>query len=70
MKKDFTHKRYILKSDFKIPGLEDIKLFSYTIQVSMKFILLINVKMPTIVGIFTLMSRINTTSESFGILVL
>ena len=31
----------------------------------MKFIMLINVKMPTTVGILTFISRINTTSESF-----
>ena len=31
----------------------------------MKFILLINVKMPTIVGILTLISIIYTTFESF-----
>ena len=30
----------------------------------MKFIKLINVKMPTIVGILILMSKINTTSEN------
>ena len=30
----------------------------------MKFIMLINVKMPTIVGILTFISMINTTSES------
>ena len=30
-----------------------------------KFILLINIKMPTIVGILSFISRINTTSESF-----
>ena len=30
----------------------------------MKFIMLINDKMPTIVGILTFMSMINTTSES------
>ena len=36
-----------------------------TTQLSTKLILLINVKMPTIVGILTFMSRINTTSESF-----
>ena len=45
------------------PGSEVIKLFSYTTQLSTKFILLINVKMPTIVGILTFMSMINTTSE-------
>ena len=33
-------------------------------QLSMKFILLINVKMPTIVGILTFISMIHTTSES------
>ena len=44
---------------FKSPGSEVIKLFSYSTQLSLKFILLINVKMPTIVGILTFMSRIN-----------
>ena len=39
-----------------------MKLFSYTTQLSTKFILLINVKMPTIVGILTFISKINTTS--------
>ena len=46
-----------------MPGLEVIKLFSYSTQPSTKFILLINVKMPTIVGILTFISVINTTSE-------
>ena len=32
-------------------------------QLSMEFILLINVKMPTIVGLLTFISMINTTSE-------
>ena len=41
------------------PGSEVIKLFSCSTQQSMKFILLINVKMPTIVGILTFISRIN-----------
>ena len=40
-------------------------IFTCSTQVSMKFILLINVKMPTIVGILTFISRINTTPESF-----
>ena len=44
-------------------GPEGIKLFSYSTQLSTKFILLINVKMPTIVGILTFISMINTTSE-------
>ena len=43
-------------------GLEVITLFSCLTHLSMKLILLINVKMPTIVGILTFMSRINTTS--------
>ena len=36
---------------------------SYSTQLSTKFIVLINVKMPTIVGILTFISTINTTSE-------
>ena len=40
------------------PSPEVIKLFSCSTQLSLKFILLINVKMPTIVGILTFMSRI------------
>ena len=39
------------------------KLFSFSTQLSTKFILLINVKMPTIVDILTFDSMINTTSE-------
>ena len=42
---------------------EVTKLFPCSTQLSTKFILLINVKMPTIVGILTVMSMINTTSE-------
>ena len=44
-------------------GPKIIKLLCST-QVSMKFIMLINVKMPTNVGILTFISMINTTSES------
>ena len=44
-------------------GPEVIKLFSCSTQLSTKFILFINVKMPTIVGILTFISMINTTSE-------
>ena len=44
-------------------GPEVIKLFSCSIQLSMKVIMLINVKMPTIVGISTVIIMINTTSE-------
>ena len=43
----------------------DIKLFSCSTQLSMKFIMLINIKMLTIVDILTFISSINTMSESF-----
>ena len=46
-----------------IPGPEVIKLFSCSVQLSTIFILLINVKMPAIVGILIFISMINTTSE-------
>ena len=46
------------------PGSESIKHFSCSTQLRMKFIMLINVKMPTIVGILTFMSIISTTFES------
>ena len=42
---------------------EVIKLFSSSTQLSTKFILLIKVKMSTIVGILTFISKINTTPE-------
>ena len=47
------------------PRSEVIKLFSFSTltQLSTKFILLINVKMPEIVGILTFISMINTTCE-------
>ena len=41
-------------------GPEVNKLFLYSPQMSTKFILLINVKMPTIVNILTFISTINT----------
>ena len=44
-------------------GPEDIKLFSCSTQLSTKFILLINVKMQTIVGILTFISMMNTATE-------
>ena len=44
-------------------GPEVIKIFSYATQLNTNFILLITVKMPTIVGILTFISVINTTSE-------
>ena len=45
-------------------GLEVKKLFSCSTQMNIKFILLINVKMPTMVGILTFIIIINLTSES------
>ena len=42
------------------PGPEVIKLFSCSTQLSLKFFLLIIVKMPTIVGILTFMSGKNS----------
>ena len=57
---------YIPKTGFLASsktGPEVIKLFPCSTQLSTKFILLINVKMPTIVGILTLISMINTTSQ-------
>ena len=39
---------------------EVIKLFTCSTQLSMKFFLLINVKMPTTVGILTFMHRKNS----------
>ena len=39
------------------PGPEVIKLFPCSTQMSMKFSLLINMKMPTIVGIFIFIGR-------------
>ena len=42
------------------PGPVVIKLFSCSTQLSLKFFLLINVKMPTIVGILTFVNRKNS----------
>ena len=47
-----------------ITGPKVIKLFSFSTQLSKIFIMLINVKMPTIVGILTFISMVNKTSES------
>ena len=54
-----------IKNTIKVkqPGPEVINLFSCSTQLSTKFILLINVKMPTIVGILTFISMIHTASE-------
>ena len=47
-------------------GLEVIKKFSCSTQLSMKFFLLINVKMPTTVDILTFMSRKNSILGLFA----
>ena len=47
------------------PGPEFIKLTPCSTQLSTKFIMLINVKMPTIVGILTFISMINHRSLKF-----
>ena len=46
------------------PGPKVIKLCSCSTQLSTKFILLIDVKMPTIVGILTFISRIIVATKS------
>ena len=48
----------------KRPGPEDIKCFSCSTQLSMKSLMLINFKMPIIVGILTFIGMINTTAEN------
>ena len=55
----WLHKSFHWFLSNKIPGPEVIKLFSCSAEPRLKFILLINVKMPTIVGILTFISRIN-----------
>ena len=51
---------FLKNTEVRKPGPEVIKLFSCSTQLSMKFFLLINVKMPTVVGILTFMSRKNS----------
>ena len=45
------------------PDPEVIILFSYSTRLSRNLVLLINVKMPTIVGILTFISMINAIPE-------
>ena len=49
---------------YVLPSPKVIDFFPCSTQLSLKFILLINVKIPTIVGILTFMRRINKTPES------
>ena len=48
-------------------GHKFIKLFSCSAQLRLKFIVLINVKMPTIVGILTFISMLNYRLWNFNI---
>ena len=57
--KDICNNMKTAKSERRVvPGV--IKFFSCSTQLNMKFFLLINVKMPTIVGILTFMSGKNS----------
>ena len=49
--------KILLLNNSSASGPEVIKLFSSSTQLSMKFSLLINMKMPTTVGIFIFISR-------------
>ena len=56
----FSEEVYIKESETQICKRHDpevIKLFSCSTQLKLKFFLLINVKMPTIVGIFSSTAR-------------
>ena len=55
------HPQFLIS--FSGPGPKVVKLFPCSTQLGMKFILLINVKMPTIVVILAFISMINTTSK-------
>ena len=57
-------KHITLVTDNIWPGPEVIKLFSCSTRLTMKFIILINVKLSTIVGILTFISMTNATSDS------
>ena len=52
-----------VKTDTQLSRPQGYKTFPYSNQLSTKFILLINVKMPTVVGILTFISMINTSYE-------
>ena len=46
-----------------ISSPDDIKLFPYSTQLSTEFIMIMNVKMPTSVGILTFINMLNTVSK-------
>ena len=59
----YSAREHIPRVSVSQPGPDVIRLFSILNSAEHKNILLINVKMPTIVGILTFISMINTTSE-------
>ena len=63
IKQRFGSQKTRFRSSLDTTGPEVIKLFLSSTQLNMKFIILINVKMPTNVGILIFMSMINTISE-------
>ena len=58
-KEGITQSGFVSKFMKLRPGHEDIKLFPCSTQLSVKFCMLINSKMSTIVGILTLIGIIN-----------
>ena len=54
---------YFVAIYIKLPGSETIKLYSCSTQLSMKFFQLINVKMPTAVGILTFINMKNSIQD-------
>ena len=56
--------RLCTKLPLMTPAPEVIKLFSYSTHLSMTFFLLINIKMPTIVGILIFISKKNVMLSS------
>ena len=55
----------IYETGLKHSGSDVVNLFARSTLLSIKLILIINVKMPTVVGILTFISRINATSGRF-----
>ena len=55
---DFWYLLHMPTANAKSPGPQVIKHLSYSTQLSTKFIILINAKMPTIVGILIFISMI------------
>ena len=55
---DYLFHIFVLKHEY-LPGPQGYKTFSCLTQLSTKFIMLINVKMPTNIGILTFISMIN-----------